>query len=101
MKNNITWVTDASYIEVGQTIDTHNATLQSYLQNLQFFPNPLNKCFYQLPVEPDMPYLLRLWFAVGNYNGYAQSIRYYIETLDLLTMRNEMIDNTDHVLHDE
>jgi hypothetical protein len=68
-ENNITWVTDANYIDVGQTGEIGDAIQLgsgSYLHTLRFFPKPLNKSCYQLPVTPDVPYLLRLWFAVGN-----------------------------------
>jgi hypothetical protein len=90
-ENNITWVTDAGYIDVGETADIGNATKRaygSYLHHLRLFPKPLNKSCYQLPVAPDVPYLVRLWFAVGNYNGFKQfpSFAFSIETPGLLAM---------------
>lgn len=100
-EHNRTWVTDNQFIEVGQIKDTHNATFPSYLQNLRFFPKPLNKSCYHLPVKTDMRYLLRLWFAAGNYGAYTQTIRYSIETLSLLTVRNRAINNTHPVIRDE
>eukprot|EP00253_Pinus_taeda_P031186 PITA_31186 len=86
-ENKIAWVTDASYIDVGETAVTGNATLPSYLQRLRFFPKPLNKSCYRLPVSPNVPYLLRLWFSLGNYSGFSSSypnFNYSIETSGLL-----------------
>jgi len=88
-ENNITWVTDANYIEVGETADIGDLTEEAYgssLQTLRFFPKPLNKSCYQLPVTPDVPYLLRLWFALGNYTGFQKlpSFSFSIETVDML-----------------
>lgn len=100
-EHNRTWVTDNQFIEVGQIEDTHNLTFPSYLQNLRFFPKPLNKSCYHLPVKTDMRYLLRLWFAPGNYSAYTQTIQYSIETLSLLTVRNGTIKNTHPVFRDE
>ena len=72
--NNISWVSDANYIDhLGQTAYIGNATEEAYgssLSSLRFFPKPLNKSCYRLPVDPHVPYLLRLWFALGNFSGY-------------------------------
>jgi len=65
-ENNITWVTDADYIDVGQSADIGDASelaFGSYLHTLRFFPKPLNKSCYELSVAPNVRYLLRLWFA--------------------------------------
>lgn len=86
-ENKIAWVTDANYIDVGETAVTGNATLPSYLQRLRFFPKPLNKSCYRLPVSPNVPVLLRLWFSLGNYSGFSGSypnFNYSIETSGLL-----------------
>lgn len=86
-ENNIAWVTDATYIDVGETAVTGNATLPSYLQRLRFFPKPLNKSCYRLPVSPNVPYLLRLWFSLGNYSGFSGSypnFKFSIETSGFL-----------------
>lgn len=86
-ENKIAWVTDANYIDVGETAVTGNATLPSYLQRLRFFPKPLNKSCYRLPVSPNVPFLLRLWFSLGNYSGFSGSYPnfiYSIETSGLL-----------------
>lgn len=86
-ENKISWVTDANYIDVGETAVTGNATLPSYLQRLRFFPKPLNKSCYRLPVSPNVPFLLRLWFSLGNYSGFSGSypnFNYSIETSGLL-----------------
>jgi hypothetical protein len=92
-ENKIIWVTDANYIEVGETADIGDSTEEAYgssLQTLRFFPKPLNKSCYQLPVTPDVPYLLRLWFAVGNYTGFQMlpSFAFSIETVDMLYVEN-------------
>eukprot|EP00253_Pinus_taeda_P024054 PITA_24054 len=70
--HNITWVPDYNYIDVGQTADIGDASKRaygSYLHTLRFFPKPLNKSCYQLPVTPNVPYLLRTWSVIGNYTG--------------------------------
>jgi hypothetical protein len=86
-ENNITWVTDAGYIDVGQRADIGNASaLGSYLHSLRYFPKPLNKSCYQLPVIPNAPYLLRLWFVAGNSSLATQDFdfSFSIETVDIL-----------------
>jgi hypothetical protein len=92
-ENNITWVTDANYINVGQTGKIGDAIelgSGSYSQNLRFFPKPLNKSCYQLPVTPDVPHLLRLWFAFGSSSAFEflPSFSYSIETLGMLYTKN-------------
>ena len=88
-ENNIKWVSDANYIDVGEIGDTGNATEQSYgsyLDSLRFFPKPLNKSCYHLPVVSNLPHLLRLWFVIGNYSGFQTlpSFAYSIDTVDML-----------------
>eukprot|EP00253_Pinus_taeda_P008326 PITA_08326 len=90
-EDNIAWVTDAPYIDIGETADIGNASqgaYGSYLHHLRLFPKPLNKSCYQLPVSPNVPYLLRLWFAVGNYDGFTElpSFSFSIETPGLLAV---------------
>jgi hypothetical protein len=99
-ENNRTWVTDADYINVGETADIGNASqgpYGSYLHHLRLFPKPLNKSCYQLPVAPDVPHLLRLWFAVGNYSGFKQlpSFQLSIETLGMLARINQTTQDAD------
>jgi len=94
-ENYITWVTDTNYIDVGRTASTGNATFPSYLQRLRFFPKPLNKSCYRLAVAPSATYLLRLWFAVGNYNGFENSFLFTIETLGTLVSQTITINNQD------
>nr|ABR16606.1 unknown [Picea sitchensis] len=91
-ENNITWVTDAGYIDVGQRadIDIGNVSaLGSYLHSLRYFPKPLNKSCYQLPVTPNAPYLLRLWFVAGNFSLVKGNLEFSfsIETVDILATR--------------
>lgn len=103
-ENKISWVTDANYIDVGETAVTGNATLPSYLQRLRFFPKPLNKSCYRLPVSPNVPFLLRLWFSLGNYSGFSGSypnFNYSIETSGLLihsTMSDSLPDP--YIIHE-
>lgn len=81
-ENNIAWVTDANYIDVGETAVTGNATLPSYLQTLRFFPKPLNKSCYRFPVFRNVPYRLRLWFALGNYSRFSSSYPNFTHTIE-------------------
>lgn len=92
-QNNITWVTDANYIDVGVVKDIGNATQQTYLSYLhsrRVFPKPLNKSCYHLPLVPNVPHLLRLWF--GSYSGFQNfssfNFSFSIETLGMLAVRN-------------
>eukprot|EP00253_Pinus_taeda_P031601 PITA_31601 len=91
-ENNITWVTDAHYIDVGESADIGDVSeLGSLLHTMRYFPKPLNKSCYQLPVAPDVPHLLRLWFYAGNFSVYADSssdFAFSIETEDMLASRN-------------
>eukprot|EP00253_Pinus_taeda_P021568 PITA_21568 len=90
-ENNIMWVTDDNYINVGHRGEIGNASAYGfYLHTLRVFPKPLNKSCYQLPVVADVPYLLRLWFAVGNYSGFKKlpSFAFSIETEGMLAMGN-------------
>eukprot|EP00253_Pinus_taeda_P009510 PITA_09510 len=90
-ETNIMWVTDDNYINVGHRGEIGNASAYgSYLHTLRVFPKPLNKSCYQLPVVADVPYLLRLWFAVGNYSGFKKlpSFAFSIETEGMLAMGN-------------
>jgi len=81
-ENNITWVTDANYIDVGETEVTGIATSPSYLQSLRFFPKPLNKSCYRLLVVPNVPHLLRLSFALGNYSRFSASYPVFTFTIE-------------------
>jgi hypothetical protein len=95
-ENNITWVTDAGYIDVGQRADIGNASaLGSYLHSLRYFPKPLNKSCYQLHVTPNAPYLLRLWFVAGNFSlatqGFSFVFSLSIETVDILATQEVTI----------
>jgi hypothetical protein len=88
-ENNITWVTDADYIDVGETADIGNVNaLGSPLDSLRFFPKPLKKSCYTLPVPSNVLYLLRLWFLIGNYSGFQtlRSFNYSFKTVDMLAM---------------
>eukprot|EP00253_Pinus_taeda_P017961 PITA_17961 len=108
-ENNITWIPDAHYIDVGQSADIGNVTSEEaygfYLHRMRYFPKPLNKSCYQLPVAPDVPHLLRLWFYAGNFSGYADPSPYFafsIETEDMLASRNVSVNDVpsfyEHIL---
>jgi hypothetical protein len=87
---NLTWVSDTNYIDVGQTVDTGNLSLPSYMQNLRSFPKPLNKSCYKLPVTPNVRYLLTVWYA-GFIN--LTSFTVSIETRGMLAYRNITIES--------
>eukprot|EP00253_Pinus_taeda_P035970 PITA_35970 len=97
--NNIRWVTDDNYIDhLGQRANIGNVSEKSY--GLRFFPKPLNKSCYHLPVEPHVPYLVRLsfstlWSIVRNYSGLQteMSFAFSIETKGTLYMRNLSVPN--------
>jgi hypothetical protein len=93
-ENNITWVPDAKYIDVGHsgyTGDISQEIYGSFMQYLRYFPMPLNKSCFRLPVAPSMPYLLRLWFAIGNFSGFDPfpiNFAFSIETRGMLAFQN-------------
>ena len=94
-KKNITWVADNNYIDVGEKVDIGDdfqIAYGSYLHTLCFFPKPLKKFCYQFPVNPNVPYLLRIWFSIGNYIGFKYFPRFNIsvETPGML-FRSESI----------
>eukprot|EP00253_Pinus_taeda_P030828 PITA_30828 len=103
-ENNITWVTDASYIDVGETAAIGNFTaLGSSLYSLRYFPKPLHKSSYHLPVPSNVPYLSRLWFLIGHYSGYQSlpSFAYSFETADMLVMDNITLTSSTGAIYDE
>lgn len=105
-QNNIAWVTDANFINVGQTAKTgvdSRKGFGSHLHTLRFFPKPLNKSCYQLPVLPNVPFLRRLWFAVGNYTGLPNknSFRYSTETEGMLNYGDVSLTTPQDVLYRE
>eukprot|EP00253_Pinus_taeda_P006948 PITA_06948 len=86
-RSNVTWVSDANYIDVGRAVDIHlgdksEHTYGSYVHSLRYFAKPL---------VPNVPYLLRTWFAIGNYTGFKQQpgFRLSYETLGMLAYRNK------------
>eukprot|EP00253_Pinus_taeda_P032856 PITA_32856 len=98
--NNITWITDAHYIDVGQSEDIEDLSEQaygSYLHSFRYFPEALNKSCYQLPVAPDVPYLLRLWFPPRRK---SQFFTFSIETVDMLAQRNVTLDPDIPILYE-
>ena len=80
---------DAPYIDVGKAADIRNSSELGW----RYFPKPLNKSCYQLPVTPNVPHLLRLWFSprISPEISFALSI----ETVDMLFVQNiSMPQNT-------
>ncbi|GLJ05671.1 hypothetical protein SUGI_0022760 [Cryptomeria japonica] len=63
---------------------------QIYLGSLRVFPKPLNKSCYTLPLTPNVPHLLRLWFVDANSTRSAV-FNYSVETLDMLYMENVVL----------
>eukprot|EP00253_Pinus_taeda_P010018 PITA_10018 len=99
-ENNITWVPDDNYIDVGQTTYVGDASQRgygSYLHTLRFFPKPLNKSCYQLPVTPNVPYLLRTWSVIGNYTGSEKFADFFlsVETPGMLFQTVSTIKTND------
>eukprot|EP00253_Pinus_taeda_P016644 PITA_16644 len=99
-QNNITWVPDDNYIDVGDTSyvgDASQGAYGSYLHTLRFFPKPLNKSCYQLPVTPNVPYLLRIWSVIGNYTGSEKFADFSlsVETPGLLFQADSAIKTED------
>ncbi|KAH9302098.1 hypothetical protein KI387_013681, partial [Taxus chinensis] len=89
-ETNITWVTDDNYvIGGGLKVDINNSASPFYLQTARVFPKPNNKSCYRLPLTPNVPHLLRLWFNGGTFNGLQQFPRFdfSIETVDMLSFR--------------
>lgn len=102
-ENNIAWVTDANYIDVGEPADTGKGNLPTYLQRLRFFPKPLNKSCYRLPVSANVPYLLRLWFFVGNNSRFSVSYLFFthsIETSGMLISRTAKYSTSDPYVYE-
>eukprot|EP00253_Pinus_taeda_P024024 PITA_24024 len=100
----MTWVSDANYIDVGQTAEHLYDIVYGYvLHSLRVFPKPLEKSCYQLPVVPDVPYLLRLGFVVGSYSGFKRlpSFAFSIETPGMIARGNVSISDRVVAIYDE
>ncbi|KAH9310924.1 hypothetical protein KI387_025959, partial [Taxus chinensis] len=92
-ETNMTWIVDANYIDVGQTAKVSMSNIPLHLQYLRFFPKPLKKSCYRLPVIPNVTYLLRLWFLSGNYDRAQKlpSFNVSFETQGMLTQKVQSI----------
>ncbi|XP_057813509.2 probable LRR receptor-like serine/threonine-protein kinase At1g67720 [Cryptomeria japonica] len=93
-KTNLTWGIDSKeYINVGEQANVSNTSLDFYLQSLRYFSKPYDKSCYSLPVVPNTPYMLRLWFHFGNYNGNTNppSFNVSVETQGMLYRQMENI----------
>ncbi|KAH9326574.1 hypothetical protein KI387_006752, partial [Taxus chinensis] len=94
-ETNITWVTDDNYIlSSGLKVDINNPNLPFYLQTARVFPKPNNKSCFRLPLTPNVPHLLRLWFNGGTFNGLQQIPRFdfSVETVDMLSSKEMRFD---------
>eukprot|EP00253_Pinus_taeda_P020305 PITA_20305 len=100
----MTWISDANYIDVGQTAEFGYDISYDYgVHSLWVFPKPLEKSCYQLPLVPDVPYLLRLVFVVGNYSGFKRlpSFAFSIETPGMIARGNVSISDRLDAIYDE
>ncbi|GLJ05676.1 hypothetical protein SUGI_0022850 [Cryptomeria japonica] len=90
----ITWVPDDNFIQnLGEKAESYykdHYDLDLYLGSLRVFPKPLNKSCYTLPLTPNVPHLLRLWFVDANSTRSAV-FNYSVETLDMLYMENMVL----------
>ncbi|XP_057861604.2 probable LRR receptor-like serine/threonine-protein kinase At4g29180 [Cryptomeria japonica] len=102
-ENNIEWVPDDNYIEVGQKEEIKNSSLPLYEQSLRVFPQPLNKSCYKLPITRNVPHLVRIWFYNGNYSGQPDLpiFKFSIETTGMLALRNISNRITQHNVSSE
>ncbi|XP_059072107.1 probable leucine-rich repeat receptor-like protein kinase At2g28990 [Cryptomeria japonica] len=102
-ENNIEWVPDDNYIEVGQKEEIKNSSLPLYEQSLRVFPQPLNKFCYKLPITRNVPHLVRIWFYNGNYSGQPDLpiFKFSIETTGMLALRNISNRSTQHNVSSE
>ncbi|GLJ05679.1 hypothetical protein SUGI_0022890 [Cryptomeria japonica] len=92
-ETNIAWVTDDHYIHnLGEKAESYYSdSVDLYLGSLRVFPKPINKACYELPLTPNLPHLLRLWFVNANSSA-SQGFNYSIETLDMLYMEKVVFD---------
>ncbi|GLJ05373.1 hypothetical protein SUGI_0017030 [Cryptomeria japonica] len=90
---NITWISDGNYIDVGEVANVSNSSIPYHLQFLRYFPKPLNKSCYSLPLNINVTYLVRLWFLFGNYNGIQElpSFNVSLETQGMLMQKIQSI----------
>lgn len=88
-QTNIQWVTDENFIDSGEITELNVSDTPFYFQSLRVFPNPLNKSCYTLPLTPNFPHLLRIWFGGENYIIKEHpNFKYSIETEEMLSLRN-------------
>ncbi|XP_059072720.1 probable LRR receptor-like serine/threonine-protein kinase At1g67720 isoform X2 [Cryptomeria japonica] len=83
----ITWTPDDKYIQGGYRKANNDQTLEFYHQSLRVFPKPLNKSCYHLPITPNVPFLLRLYFVGVRYTNLIPNFNYSIETQEFLSLR--------------
>ncbi|XP_057813495.2 probable LRR receptor-like serine/threonine-protein kinase At1g67720 isoform X2 [Cryptomeria japonica] len=90
-ETSMNWIIDSNeYITVGEKANVNNSRV--YLQSLRYFPKADKSC-YSLSVDPETPYLIRLWFHFGNYNGKKNppSFNVSVETQGMLYRQMETI----------
>ncbi|XP_057813425.2 probable LRR receptor-like serine/threonine-protein kinase At1g67720 isoform X2 [Cryptomeria japonica] len=92
-ETNMTWIVDANYIDVGNIANFSMPNTPFHMQSLRFFPRPLNKSCYRLPVSPNVNYLLRLWFLFGDYKKFqtVPSFNFSVETEGFVTHRTKTV----------
>lgn len=79
----ITWVSDDNYIQGGRQ-GALNETLDFYFKSFRVFPKPLKKTCYRLPIIPNVPFLLRLFFVGADDGNTSSNFTFSIETQDML-----------------
>lgn len=84
----ITWIPDDNYIQGGRRESINDLSRKFYQRSLRVFPKPLRKSCYHLPITPNLPFLLRLFFVGFNYTNQSPDFMYSIETQDMLSLRN-------------
>ncbi|XP_059064814.1 leucine-rich repeat receptor-like serine/threonine-protein kinase At2g14510 [Cryptomeria japonica] len=98
-ETNITWIVDANYVDVGQTVNFSVPNTPFHMQSMRLFPKPLNKSCYRLPVNPNVNYLLRLWFLFDYYDQSTNlpSFNVSFETEGLLTQKIQAIKSAQDI----
>ncbi|XP_059071575.1 probable LRR receptor-like serine/threonine-protein kinase At1g67720 isoform X2 [Cryptomeria japonica] len=98
-ETNMTWIVDANYVDVGQTVNFSIPNTPFHMQSMRLFPKPLNKSCYRLPVNPNVNYLLRLWFLFDYYDQSTNlpSFNVSFETEGLLTQKIQAIKSAQDI----
>lgn len=95
---NWAWITDDSFIQYGEkrkisgSYDLTWDTLQFVGDSVRYFPPPYNKSCYRLPISPNKPHLLRLWFVPSTIR--SATFSYTIEAKDIVVQTGSPITDT-------